>query len=264
VALLRFSLLAASLSLGLTLLYQADVAVLGLVADARSTGQYRAAKSFAEILFFLPLGIQLLLMHHVAAAADDGAAAVRSIARRPSVVSGLLSAWGGAIAFANAGTLLTLLFGSEFGAASAQAQVLIPSVIALGVSMPLLATLQGLGKLRPALTIVLVMGALSVVGTTLALKLLGPSSVAYATGCVYFATAAGLWAVARSRNGLALSRAELAAIAAVFVATLIGARLLPGTGLVPLISVSVSATSGTLAAIAAYIGIRFGSRIVGR
>ncbi len=258
-ALIRFSLQAAALGLFITLLLQGGVLALGFSGDHAATGIYRAALSIAEVIFLVPLGVQLVLMHRVAASRSGGLDTVNEILRRPAQVSAAIAAWAGALALSNADSLAQLVYGNAFDGAAAQIQVLIPGGLALAITRPVIGVAQGLGEMRPILIVALVAGLSSTVGSWGSLQALGPASVPYVTSAVYLGAAVALWAVARS-GGFAIPRQVLGMSATIFAATLLGSRMVADLVPAPLPHLVLATLTGSLTAAATFLAIQVARR----
>lgn len=128
-------------------LYHVDLVMLRALADASTTGFYKAALAMAEYLWFVPIVVQRLLLHSTSQLwADGDDAAVTDLASRVTrqVLLFVLLLSVGLAALAD--RVMGIYYGSEFVAATVPLLVLLPGTVAFSAARPLKAIAQGSGR----------------------------------------------------------------------------------------------------------------------
>lgn len=146
--LLSFNGLNVLLVLLMMSLFHLDVVMVRTLTDSESTGLYKAALTLAEFLWFVPLALQVLLLHSSSSLWSEGRLDdVTALATRATRYSLLLTALMGVGLVALADRVVPLYYGASFAAATGPLLVLVPGVIGFAAARPLLAVSQGSGRL---------------------------------------------------------------------------------------------------------------------
>lgn len=130
-------------------LYTVDILLLQPFSGSTQVGYYRAALVIAEFLWFVPLAIQIILLHSSSKLwyenrIEEINAISSNITRYTLLLTGFM-----AVAIATVGdSLLALYFGAEFTASYLPLVVLLPGVISFAVARPIYAIGQGHGNMK--------------------------------------------------------------------------------------------------------------------
>ena len=167
-------------------LYVTDILLLQLFVPSEEVGYYNAALVAAEFLWFVPLALQVVLLHSASrlwadARVDEITATAGTITRYTLLMTGSL-----AVVLAVVGdAFLPIYFGTEFSASYLPMLLLLPGVVGFAVARPIYAIGQGHGNMR---VLVLTTGAaalINVVGNVLLIPSFGIHGAAVATSIGY-------------------------------------------------------------------------------
>lgn len=167
-------------------LYTVDILLLQPFAGSEQVGLYRASLVAAEFLWFVPLALQVVLLHSSSQLwAEDRIEEInemsRTVTRYTLLLTGLM-----AITLATIGdSFLPVYFGAGFDAAYLPLVLLLPGVVGFAVARPIYAVGQGHGNMRP---LVYATGAAALVNLLLNLLLIpeyGMYGAAVATSLGY-------------------------------------------------------------------------------
>ena len=122
--------------------YRLDIFILNLFASAVSVGQYSVAVGLAEMIWFLPTAVALILLPRTAADWDRATRFTPLVARNTLLVTALSAAGIALVSH----PLIKLAYGHDFVPASTPLLILLPGVVCLGVGKVLASDLAGRGK----------------------------------------------------------------------------------------------------------------------
>lgn len=131
-------------------LYTVDILLLQPFAGSEQVGFYRASLVVAEFLWFVPLALQVVLLHSTSqlwaeGRIDEITDVSRTITRYTLLLTGLM-----AITLATVGdSFLPIYFGSGFTASYLPLLLLLPGAIGFAVARPIYGIGQGHGNMRP-------------------------------------------------------------------------------------------------------------------
>lgn len=184
--LVTYSASTMSLSFLLLSLYHLDIVLLRLLVGSSETGFYRAALVVAEFLWFVPIAIQITLLHSTSQLWIDERyerlTSIGSRAVRYTLLITLLLVLGVA---GLAEPFLTFYFGPEFDGAVMPLLLLLPGALGFALARPVFAINQGQENLY-LLVAVTAVAALSNAVLNLALiPRFGTSGAAVATSVSY-------------------------------------------------------------------------------
>lgn len=184
--LLTYSISTTGLAILLISLYHVDIVFLRLMTNNTETGYYRAALVVAEFLWFVPIAIQITLLHSTsplwAEERYDRLTAIGSKTVRYTLLITLLLVVGIA---GLAEPFLTIYFGSEFSAAVDPLILLLPGVLGFAVARPVFAISQGQDNLRILITATAVSAVSNVLLNVLLIPRFGMNGAAIATSISY-------------------------------------------------------------------------------
>lgn len=174
------------LSFLLLSLYHVDVILLRLLTGSAATGHYRAALVVAEFLWFVPIAIQVTLLHSTSQLwVDERYGRLTEIGTRAvryTLLCTVLFALGVA---GLAEPFLTLYFGPAFDAAVVPLLLLLPGAVGFAIARPVLAISQGQERLRLLIGVTGVAALLNAALNLVLVPRFGPSGAAVATSVGY-------------------------------------------------------------------------------
>lgn len=147
--LLSFNVLSIILILLMTSLYHVDVLLLQPLVGSEQTGYYKAALVVAELLWFAPFAIQLLLLQSSSQMwSTNQTHRITQLASRVTRYTLLLTLLLMIGIAALASDFVHLYYGEEFAPAVVPLLLLLPGALGFAVIRPILAIGQGRGELR--------------------------------------------------------------------------------------------------------------------
>ncbi len=167
-------------------LYVTDILLLKPFVESEEVGYYNAALVAAEFLWFVPMALQVVLLHSASALwaagrEDDITEMASTITRYTLLMTGTI-----AVVLATVGdAFLPVYFGAEFAVSYLPMLLLLPGVVAFAVARPIYAIGQGHGNMR---VLVLATGSaavLNLVGNLLLIPPFGMHGAAVATSIGY-------------------------------------------------------------------------------
>lgn len=167
-------------------LYVTDIVLLQLFVPSEEVGYYNAALVAAEFLWFVPMALQVVLLHSASQlwAADR----TEEISDMASTITRytLLMTGGLAVILAVVGEIfLPLYFGTEFSASYLPMLLLLPGVVGFAVSRPIYAIGQGHGNMRGLVIATGAAAAINLIGNVLLIPPFGMYGAAVATSLGY-------------------------------------------------------------------------------
>ncbi len=167
-------------------LYHLDIILLRVLLGSNETGYYRAALAIAEFLWFVPMAIQVTLIHSTSQLWMKEKYAklteISSQATRYTLLFSLLAILGIA---GLARPLLTLYFGPEFEASVVPLLLLLPGVLGFAVSRPVFAISQAQDNLRVLILATAAAAFLNGVLNVVLIPRYGMNGAAVATSIAY-------------------------------------------------------------------------------
>lgn len=167
-------------------LYHFDIILLRVLIGNNETGYYRAALAIAEFLWFVPVAIQVALIHSTSQLwveeKYDQLTDIGTRATRYTLLFSVLLVLGIA---GLARPLLTIYFGSEFEAAVIPLLLLLPGVLGFAVSRPVFAISQGQDSLRVLIHATAAAAVLNVILNLALIPRYGMNGAAVATSIAY-------------------------------------------------------------------------------
>jgi O-antigen/teichoic acid export membrane protein len=152
----------------LTSLYQFDIILLRILTDSSTTGIYKASLQISEFLWFVPMAVQLVLLHSTSEMWSEGS--VEQISKVVSRVTELNLSFTLLLAIGLAvlsESFIPIYLGPDFKASIIPTLLLIPGAIGFAIARPLIAVGQGKGQLK---ILVLATGAAAVLNLLVVLQ----------------------------------------------------------------------------------------------
>lgn len=167
-------------------LYVTDILLLQPFVSSEEVGYYNGALVVAEFLWFVPLSLQVVLLHSSSRLwaenrTDDITRMASTITRYTLLLTGAIAV----VLVAVGEAFLPIYFGSEFRVAYLPMLLLLPGVIGFAVARPIYGIGQGHGDMR---VLVMATGAaalINLVGNLLLIPRFGMHGAAVATSCGY-------------------------------------------------------------------------------
>lgn len=179
--------------------YRLDVFLINFFLSPLNVGIYSAAVMLAEMIWYVPNAVGYVLFPKISA--SDKATADR-ITPQISRISLAITLAAGTALLALAPMLIRLLFGERFSAAAAPLHILVPGVIALGLTKVLGNDLAARGKPEyPAITSALAM-TISATAGVLSIPSYGIAGAAAATSFSYCASALTISLIYKKHTGI--------------------------------------------------------------
>lgn len=167
-------------------LYATDIVLLQPFAGSEHVGYYRASLVVAEFLWFVPLALQIVLLHSTSHLwANNRVDDINRIAQRITRYTLLLTGFMALLLVIIGQSFLELYFGSGFATSYLPMVVLLPGVIGFAVARPIYGIGQGHGNMR---VLVIATGAAALINLVLNLLLIpsfGMIGAAIATSIGY-------------------------------------------------------------------------------
>ncbi|ELY47121.1 flippase [Natronorubrum bangense] len=130
-------------------LYHIDIVMLQRFAESSDVGNYRAALTLAEFLWFVPLALQTVYVHSTSELwSNNRHRKITELASRTTRYTFLLTAVMAVGLAALADIAVPLYFGSEAEPAVTPLLLLLPGALGFALARPILAVSQGNGTLR--------------------------------------------------------------------------------------------------------------------
>jgi len=147
--LLSFGISSVILSLLTVSLYHTDVLLLGNSNASGNLGFYKSALVVAELIWFVPQAIQIVLVHSSSGIwSEENYSRISNLASTAVRFTIMFSAISTLGIFVLAEEFITLYFGPSFESAVDPLVILLPGVFFFSISRPIFAIGQGKGELR--------------------------------------------------------------------------------------------------------------------
>ncbi|WP_435346626.1 oligosaccharide flippase family protein [Haloarchaeobius sp. HRN-SO-5] len=170
----------------ITSLFHVDILMLRPIAGRRQTQYYKIALTLAEFLWFVPLSMQMVLLHSTSKLwANEDEARISSIAARVTRYTLLLTALLAIGLAALAARAIPILYPDEYLASRVPLLLLLPGALGFAVARPILAIGQGKGELRVLITATGVAAGLNLVLNWVLIGQFGMNGAAVATSISY-------------------------------------------------------------------------------
>ena len=167
-------------------LYNVDILLLQPFAGSTSTGYYKAALMIAQVIWFIPEAIQMVLLHSSSALwAEKEIENINKVISKITRLTLLMTILTGIGLATLAESFVPLYLGPEFHHSVIPLLLLIPGTIAFAVSRPIFAVGQGKGNLRVLLIATGVAALLNVILNLLLIPMFGIFGAAVATSISY-------------------------------------------------------------------------------
>ncbi|MFB6150295.1 MAG: polysaccharide biosynthesis C-terminal domain-containing protein [Haloarculaceae archaeon] len=252
--LLTFNLLSVLLTFLLTSLYHVDVIMLQTMRGSQQVGNYKAALTLAEFLWFVPMALQAVYVHSASSLwSQNRRRHVSDLATRTTRYTLLLTAVMALGLASLAHVVVPLYWGPEAAPAVVPLLLLLPGAVGFAVVRPTLAIEQGHGDLRFATIATGLAALVNVVLNAILIPELGMRGAAIATSVGYGSMLAfHVWS-ARKIEIDPLTDARLGRIALTTVLAAIPIALLPRWFASDLVTLAVVPPVGLVA----YVGLSF-------
>lgn len=130
-------------------LYATDIVLLQPFAGSEQVGYYRAALVVAEFLWFVPLALQIVLLHSTSHLwANERVSDINRLSQRITRYTLLLTGFMAILLVFVGESFLELYFGEEFALSYLPMVLLLPGVIGFAVARPIYGIGQGHGNMR--------------------------------------------------------------------------------------------------------------------
>ncbi|ELY44549.1 polysaccharide biosynthesis protein [Natronorubrum sulfidifaciens JCM 14089] len=130
-------------------LYHIDIVMLQRFAESSAVGNYRAALTLAEFLWFVPLALQTVYVHSTSELwSNNRYRKITDLASRTTRYTFLLTAVMAVGLAALADVAVPIYFGAEAEPAITPLLLLLPGALGFALARPILAVSQGNGTLR--------------------------------------------------------------------------------------------------------------------
>jgi O-antigen/teichoic acid export membrane protein len=182
---LRYGLRVHGIDLGVTLSTRLDLMIVPAFIGASGVGLYAVARSVAEVLLAVVVGLSSIVLP--LAASGAGGRDVVVAFTRATALAGVVS---GALIMVGAVVAVPLLYGQEFEGAVVPALILVPGCVLLGVGKTLSAGLAAEGRPGAAALSQLITLPITAVGLLLFLPLGGIEAAAFVAVAAYAASCA--------------------------------------------------------------------------
>ncbi|WP_459889629.1 oligosaccharide flippase family protein [Halostagnicola bangensis] len=146
---LTFNSMTIALIFLLMSLYHIDIVMLQRYTDSAIVGNYRAALTLAEFLWFVPLALQTVFVHSTSELwSQNRRRQISNLASKTTRFTFLLTAVMAVGLGALADTVVPIYFGSDAIPAITPLLLLLPGALGFALARPVLAVSQGNGQLR--------------------------------------------------------------------------------------------------------------------
>ncbi|RKD89150.1 flippase [Halopiger aswanensis] len=167
-------------------LYHIDIVMLQRFRTSAEVGNYRAALTIAEFLWFVPLALQTVFVHSTSELwSQNRMRKITDLASRTTRYTFLLTGVMAVGLAALADVAVPLYFGSEAEPAIKPLLLLLPGAIGFALARPILAISQGNGTLRYPVVATGVAAGINLVLNALLIPLYGMQGAAIATSVGY-------------------------------------------------------------------------------
>lgn len=184
--LLKYGLSTMIFSFLIISMYHLDILLLRVIVGDTETGYYKAALVIAEFLWFVPIAIQISLLHSTsklwAEEQYERLTRVSTQVVRYTLLFTILLVLGTA---GLADPLLSLYFGQEFSASVVPLLLLLPGALGFAVARPIFAISQGQDNLRILIIVTAVAALLNLVLNLILIPKYGMNGAAVATSVSY-------------------------------------------------------------------------------
>lgn len=184
--LLKYGLSTMIFSFLIISMYHLDILLLRVIIGDTETGYYKAALVIAEFLWFVPIAIQISLLHSTsklwAEEQYERLTRVSTQVVRYTLLFTILLVLGTA---GLADPLLSLYFGQEFSASVVPLLLLLPGALGFAVARPIFAISQGQDNLRILIIVTAVAALLNLVLNLILIPKYGMNGAAVATSVSY-------------------------------------------------------------------------------
>ncbi|QFU83060.1 flippase [Natronorubrum aibiense] len=184
--LLTFNSLSIVLVFLLMSLYHIDIVMLQRFAESSAVGNYRAALTLAEFLWFVPLALQTVYVHSTSELwSQNRHRKITDLASRTTRYTFLLTAVMAVGLAALADIVVPLYFGAEAEPAIEPLLLLLPGALGFALARPILAVSQGNGTLRYPIAATGTAAVINVVLNAILIPRYGMHGAAVATSIGY-------------------------------------------------------------------------------
>ncbi|MFP9190350.1 flippase [Natrialbaceae archaeon A-CW1-1] len=167
-------------------LYHIDIVMLQQFRPSSDVGNYRAALTLAEFLWFVPLALQTVYVHSTSELwSQNRHDKISSLASRTTRYTFLLTAVMAVGLAALADVAVPIYFGSDATPAIAPLLLLLPGALGFALARPVLAVSQGNGTLRYPVAATGVAAGINVILNVLLIPRYGMHGAAIATSVGY-------------------------------------------------------------------------------
>ncbi|WP_137290278.1 oligosaccharide flippase family protein [Natronorubrum halophilum] len=212
-------------------LYHIDIVMLQQFRDSASVGNYRAALTLAEFLWFVPIALQTVYVHSTSELwSQNRHRKITELASRTTRYTFLVTAIMAVGLAALADVAVPVYFGAEAEPAIEPLLLLLPGALGFALARPILAISQGNGTLRYPVAATGIAAVINVILNAVLIPRYGMSGAAVATSIGYgsmfafhcvSARAIGFDPLADARLGRGAIAAILAGIPIVSLASVI-------------------------------------------
>ncbi|RQG95374.1 flippase [Natrarchaeobius chitinivorans] len=167
-------------------LYHIDIVMLQGFTESEAVGNYRAALTLAEFLWFVPLALQTVYVHSTSELwSQNRRRKITELASRTTRYTFLLTGLMAVGLAALADTAVPLYFGPEAEPAVTPLLLLLPGALGFALARPVLAVSQGEGTLRYPIAATGVAAGINVVLNAVLIPRYGMHGAAVATSVGY-------------------------------------------------------------------------------
>ncbi|SEV98926.1 oligosaccharide flippase family protein [Natrinema salifodinae] len=233
---LTFNSMSIALIFLLMSLYHIDIVMLRRFRESAAVGNYKAALTLAEFLWFIPMAIQTVFVHSTSELwSQNRLREISNLASRTTRYTFLLTAVMAVGLAALSDVAVPLYFGEEATPAITPLLLLLPGALGFALARPILAISQGEGSLQYPVAATGVAALINVILNVTLIPMFGMSGAAVATSVGYgsmfvfhcvSARRVGFDPLADARLGRALLTTGLAAVPIVALARAIASPLL--------------------------------------
>ncbi|SIR75254.1 flippase [Natronorubrum thiooxidans] len=184
--LLTFNSMSIVLVFLLMSLYHIDIVMLQRFAASSDVGNYRAALTLAEFLWFVPLALQTVYVHSTSELwSNNRHRKITALASRTTRYTFLLTAVMAVGLASLADVVVPIYFGAEAEPAITPLLLLLPGALGFALARPILAVSQGNGTLRYPIAATGAAAAINVVLNAVLIPRYGMHGAAIATSIGY-------------------------------------------------------------------------------
>lgn len=184
--LLRYGISTMIFSFLILSMYHLDILLLRIFVGNNETGYYKAALVIAEFLWFVPVAIEISLLHSTSRLwAEEQYEQLTRISTqvvRYTLLLTILLVLGAA---GLADPLLSLYFGQEFSAAVVPLLLLLPGALGFAIARPIFAISQGQDNLRVLVIVTAIAALLNFILNLMLIPQYGMNGAAVATSTSY-------------------------------------------------------------------------------